>query len=115
MRKYGLWVVWFQKDIPTEIPIIWASHFLERSTYKKNAIYPIIKQTKSIESPGNHPLREEHCLLKALLLVKNAESSLGRQMYVTNSSVFNMSLSKAIRCYMAHSAGGRSKNGEGNQ
>ena len=20
MRKYGLWVVWFQKDIPTEIP-----------------------------------------------------------------------------------------------
>ena len=22
MRKYGLWVVWFQKDIPTEIPIM---------------------------------------------------------------------------------------------
>ena len=20
MRKYGLWVVWFQKDIPTEMP-----------------------------------------------------------------------------------------------
>ena len=22
MRKYGLWVVWFQKNIPSEIPIM---------------------------------------------------------------------------------------------
>ena len=114
MRKYGLWVVWFQKDIPTEIPIM-GILFLGKKYLQKNTVYLIMKHTKSIESPENHPLREEHCLLKALLLVKNAESSLGRQMYVTNSSVLNMSLSKAIRCYMAHSAGGRSKNGEGNQ
>ena len=68
---YGFKKIYLQKYL------LWTSHFLERSTYKKNAIYPIIKQTKSIESPENHPLREEHCLLKALLLLKNAESSLG--------------------------------------
>ena len=79
---YGFKKIYLQKYL------LWASHFLERSTYKKNAIYLMIKQTKSIESPEIHRLKEENCLLKALLLVKNTENSLGRQMYVTNSTMF---------------------------